>query len=167
MKKIFSLFFIVLFISGCTKKTENEYMNIAAESWKSNNIPEAIKAYESVVNDYPNGKFAPKALMELGRLYQYKIDKSISERDALDKAIDNYKKLIQNYPKSEEAPIALFMIAFIQSNELKQYDEAKKNYELFLQKYPAHEMSQNAKDELENIGLTPEQILQKKIGGNN
>lgn len=163
MKKIASFLFILLVISGCSKKTENEYMNMAADSWKKNNIPEAVKAYEAIVAEYPTGSMAPKALMELGKLYQYKVDKRITEKEGLAKAIDCFKKITEKYPKSDEAPLALFMTAFIQANELKEYAEATINYKLFLQKYPDHTMSQNAKDELETMGMTPDQILNKKI----
>ena len=121
MKKILSFILILLFVAGCAKKTENEYMNLANDSWKKNDIPEAIKSYESLVKEYPNGAMASKALMELGKLYQYKIDKRLNERESLDKAVECFKSLFEKYPQSQEAPLALFMVGFIQANELKQY----------------------------------------------
>jgi len=167
MKKIISLIFVVLLISGCSKKTDNEYLSLAKESWKQNNIPAAIKAYQSIVDEYPGSKLAPKALMELGKLYQYKVDKTLNNQEASEKAIDCFKAIGQKYPKSEEAPVALFMTAFIQANELKEYDEATKNYKLFLDKYPNHPMSQNAKDEIKNMGLSPAEILDSKLSDEN
>lgn len=167
MKYLFSLVLIMLIITGCAKKTENDYMNMANESWKKGDIPEAVNAYDALIKAYPEGAMAPKALMELGKLYQYKVDKRLSEKETLDKAVVSFTSLYEKYPKSEEAPLALFMVAFIQANELKMYDEARKHYMMFIEKYPNHQMVQNAKDELENIGLTPEQILNKKISENN
>ncbi len=167
MKQLFSLFLMMLLISGCSKKTENEYMNMANDNWKKSNIPEAVKSYEELLKYYPEGAMAPKALMELGKLYQYKVDKRIGEKESLDKAIESFKTLYEKFPKSEEAPLALFMVGFIEANELKSYDQAREHYNLFIEKYPNHSMVQNAKDELENLGLTPEQILNKKISENN
>jgi len=167
MKKIFLFLFISLFIAGCSKKTETEYMNKAKESWQKNDITEAINAYESLVKDYPDGVQAPKALMELGKIYQYKVDKKLTDRESLDKAVETFKKLFARYPKSDEAPLALFMIAFIQANELQMYDEATKNYKLFIEKFPEHPMAQNAKDELSTMGMTPDQILSRRLDENN
>jgi len=53
------------------------------------------------------------------------------------------------------------MKAFIQANELQDYDAAKQTYQLFLQKFPNDEMTPSAKAELETIGLAPEEILKR------
>ncbi len=56
------------------------------------------------------------------------------------------------------------MVGFIQANEFRQFDDATKSYKLFLQKYPNHSLSKAAKDELDNMGLSADQILNNKIG---
>jgi hypothetical protein len=38
---------------------------------------------------------------------------------------------------------------------------------LFIEKYPDHELAASAKEELENMGLTPEEILQKNLAKSN
>jgi hypothetical protein len=54
------------------------------------------------------------------------------------------------------------MSGFILANDLKSYNEATASFSLFLQKFPNNELASSAREELENMGLTPEEILQKK-----
>ncbi len=67
-------------------------------------------------------------------------------------AIDNFKKITQYYPKGKHAAESLFMLGFINANDLKKYDEAKKYYSEFIEKYPKHELADDAKYEIENLG---------------
>jgi TolA-binding protein len=67
-------------------------------------------------------------------------------------SIQNFKSLIDNYPEGENAPNTIFMLGFINANHLQKYDEAKKYYNLFLEKFPEHELVSSAKYELETLG---------------
>ena len=58
------------------------------------------------------------------------------------------------------------MIGFIQANKLNQLDSARVSYTKFLELYPDTEMATSAESELENLGLTPDEILAKKIENN-
>ena len=71
---------------------------------------------------------------------------------AYDEAIANFKKIIEYYPEGENTPKATFMIGFINANDLKKLDEAKKYYTLFLEKYPEHELADDAEYELKTLG---------------
>jgi TolA-binding protein len=81
----------------------------------------------------------------------------------LEKAIELFKKLYNEYPKSSFAPSGLFMAGFINANELKNYNEATRLYKQFLMEYPDDELAASAQAELENMGLTPEEILMKNM----
>ena len=67
-------------------------------------------------------------------------------------AIQNFKKIIEYYPKGENAPKATFMIGYINANNIKNLEEAKKYYEMFIQKYPNNDLVDDAKYELETLG---------------
>lgn len=69
-----------------------------------------------------------------------------------EQSIANFKSLIEEYPKGENAPNAMFMIGFINANHSKNYDEAKKYYNMFMETYPDHELVSSAKYELETLG---------------
>ena len=56
-----------------------------------------------------------------------------------------YRRLLQEYPESEVSPQAQFMIGFIYSEELKNYDEAEKAFHELLRRYPASELAESAR----------------------
>lgn len=165
MKKIllYVLAFFIVLITGCTRKTENYYMNEAAKNISNNNVPAAIKAYDNLVNDYPNSPKAPYALFQTATLYQNKqvAEENLTGTQSLEKAANRFKSLYDKYPDDKLAPKALFMAGFIQGNDLKKYQQAKATLNLFLQKFPNNELTNSAKEELNNMGLTPEEIIQR------
>jgi hypothetical protein len=55
------------------------------------------------------------------------------------------------------------MSAFISANDLKKYKEATALYKQFLQEYPDNELTSSAQAELDNMGLSPEEILKNNI----
>jgi parvulin-like peptidyl-prolyl isomerase len=56
-----------------------------------------------------------------------------------------YKALLAEYPDSDVAPQAQFMIGFIQSEELKDYDQADASFRQLLARYPKSELAASAK----------------------
>ena len=69
-----------------------------------------------------------------------------------DLAVENFKGIADNYAKGEHHAEALFMLGFINANDIKDLDEAKKYYTIFVEKYPDHELADDAQYELENLG---------------
>jgi peptidyl-prolyl cis-trans isomerase C len=65
-------------------------------------------------------------------------------RTAAADRIMGYQELLSAYPESDVAPQAQFMIGFIQSEELKNYDEAEKAFRAVLTKYPKSELAASA-----------------------
>ncbi len=157
---LLSLFFII----GCSsRKSDKELFDESQQNLKQDKIPEAVIAFEEIVNDHSDSELAPEALSQLAGLYQNKLIKSLSEKENLEKAIELFKKLHSDYPKSTFAPSGLFMAGFINANELQNYDEATKLYKQFLVEYPNDELAASAQAELDNMGLSPEEILMKNM----
>ena len=163
MKSIIALLTIFLIVGCSTKKTDKELFDEAQQNLKQDKIPEAVMAFEEIVTDHSGSDLAPEALSQLAGLYQNKLIKSISEKENLEKAIELFKKLHADYPKSSFAPSGLFMAGFINANELQNYDEATRLYKQFLQEYPNDVLASSAQAELDNMGLTPEEILMKNM----
>jgi len=161
---IISLSFILLFLAGCgDKKTPDELLADGEKFVSEENLPEAVLAYETLIKDYPEDVLAPEAIVRLATIYQNKLVKNISENESLLKALELFKSVYDKYPNSEQAPMGLFMAGFVQANELQDYDGATETYNTFLQSYPDHELAASAKEELDNMGLTPEEVLQKNL----
>lgn len=77
------------------------------------------------------------------------------------KAAAYYAKYAEMYPRSRSHGDALFGAAFIYNNELQNYDSAKKYYETFLLLHPEHMLKDAAENELEHLGETPEELIEK------
>jgi len=63
-----------------------------------------------------------------------------------------YSELVFNYPEGAHAAEAQFMIGFIQSEELKNYEAARNAFQRMIENYPNHELVGSAKWMLENMG---------------
>jgi len=162
MKIVFVLFFATLAFIGCSKKSGEDYLKSADENLKNNKALEAVSDYENFVKEYPKNEKAPETLTKLASIYQNNMINNLSVKESLEKAAKIYRQVFESYPNSKEAPSSLFMSAFILANELKKYHAAEASYQLFLQKYPNHELAASAREELNNLGLSPEQILKNK-----
>lgn len=78
------------------------------------------------------------------------------------KAIQLYYKVGEKMPQHSKAPTALFMMAFIYENDLKQLDKAKSTYELFLQRYPQDpDYADDAQNALKYLGMPAEEIIRQ------
>lgn len=140
-----------------------------ANLYKGNVLKDYSKAmvtFKKVVKQFPKSEEARKSLFEIANLYQGKVLKNISSEESLKNAVKYYKKIFDNFPDSKDASKALFMAGFTAANDLKNYDEAKKLYNLYLEKFPDGKLVTDAKIELSNLGKSPEEILKGKIKEN-
>lgn len=167
MKSIIALLTLFLIASCTSKKSDKELFDEAQKNLKEDKIPEAVMAFEELINDNSDSELTPEAISQLASLYQNKKIKSLSEKENLEKAITLFKKLHDEYPKSSYAPSGLFMAGFIYANELQNYEEAEALYKQFLSEYPENELAPSAQAELDNLGLSPEEILQKNLAKEN
>lgn len=99
-------------------------------------------------------------------------DKSVDlllKAAGLAKTIGNSNRAIQLYynvgekmPQHPKAPTALFMMAFIYENDLKNLEKARATYEEFLKRYPQDpDYADDAQNALKYLGLSPEEIIKQ------
>lgn len=163
MKKYVLVALISVFVlSGCGNNP-TDHLDKAAESLKNDNVAEAIGHYESIISDFADSPEYPVALFELGRIYQGRLVKNISSENSVKKAIYYFQTVVNDFPEHEKAPSSLFMIGFIQANELNDFESASKSYNLFLERYPDHELAPSAQEEIDIMGLDPDDILKNKL----
>ncbi|MEO5617102.1 MAG: peptidyl-prolyl cis-trans isomerase [Candidatus Eisenbacteria bacterium] len=70
--------------------------------------------------------------------------KEAQEAGAPADRVGKYRDLLKQHPKSEVSAQAQFMIGFIYSEELRNYDEAEKEFRLLLKNYPQSELAASA-----------------------
>ena len=73
-------------------------------------------------------------------------------------AIEDYRLFLKKFPNNEKVPNVKFLIAFTYHNNLNDYDNAKREYEEFIEKYPDSPLKVSAEFELKNIGKSIEEI---------
>lgn len=166
MKSIFIAVLIGTLIFSCSSKSDKQLFDEAAENLNEEKIPESINAYQNLINHYPESDLAPKSYTQLAGIYHSKKLTSVSELESLQIADSLFYQIHIKYPESSDAPLGLFMAGFIQANELGNFQKATETYNRFLKMYSEHELAVSAKEELENMGLTPEEILKKNITAN-
>ncbi|MCF8259320.1 MAG: tetratricopeptide repeat protein [Melioribacteraceae bacterium] len=163
IRYLIGLIIISALVTSCGSKSEEEFLESAKLKADQGEYVEALAEYEEMLEEYPESDSNPKIYFEIGKIYHSNLIKSLTENESLQKAIEYYQKVYSDYTKSPEAPNALFMVGFIQANELKQLDAARETYNTFLESFPDSELADDAQAELDNLGLEPEQILLQKI----
>ncbi|NOX67010.1 MAG: tetratricopeptide repeat protein [Chlorobi bacterium] len=165
MKKIFGFLLVglTIFLINCSGKTDKDLYESAKKNLENEKYSDALVLFEELVNEYPNSEYYQDALLETGQLYQGQVDKNISYKESLKKAIQSYRMFYSKYKDDPKAPQTLFMIGFIQANDLGELDSARVTYTKFVELYPDNEIAASARTELENLGLSPDEILAKKI----
>ena len=106
---------------------------------------------QQFVREFPGDSIGSKLLMRLGNLQQ--------GLRFYDKAISIYTEIDSLYPKTSDGANATFSKAYVYANYLFDNNKAKDAYTEFLDKYPDYnkKMSDDAKFEMETLGLTPDQ----------
>lgn len=112
---------------------------------------ELTELYRSFANNYPKDEMAPS--------YLYRAAEVISTIGNPMQAIKIYDKLIKEYPDYEKIAHCYFMKAFVYDNNLLMYKEAKEAYQIFIDKYPKHDLADDAEMSIKFLGKSNEDII--------
>ena len=95
--------------------------------------------------------------------YKYMGNEKWSDAEA------SFQAIMDQYPQGELYPKAMFMVAYINANHIKNLEKAKKIYTEFLKKYPNHDLADDAKYEIENLGKNVDELpfMQDQQSNNN
>jgi len=114
---------------------------------------EVITLYVKYADEFPEDTASASYLFKAGD-----VSSKINETQ---QAIEIFGRLIQKYPEHSNAPFALFLQGFIYENQVGDPAKARPYYESFLKKYPDHPIASDVSFSLENLGKTPEQLIQE------
>lgn len=155
----------LLLITYCSKVNDQELFDKAKKELEEQKYVEAVALFDNLVTVVSSSEFAPQALFESAKIYHSEKIPNLSKEESMNKAIEYYKKLYEGYPDYKESASAMMMTGFILANELNKPEEAKVVYEEFLKKYPNSELVNSVKLELESLGLSPDEILNRLAKG--
>ena len=163
MNKLVSVFLLIsIFVFGCSQKSDKDYYEEGQNALKTEEYSIALTNFQKIVDEFPNSEFYKNALLQTAELNHGLVNKQITKENS-EKALKAFSEYHSKFKDDAKAPQALFMVGYIWANELGNIDEAKKVYTKLIELYPNSEMAVAAKSEIDNLGLTPEEILEKSI----
>ncbi len=162
MKK-FIVYFVLVFVLvlvGCNtndpaKRIEKlEEQAFATEGAINPEVAnDLVSAYCDFADANPDDAMAPEYLFKA-------VDVSMNLNEP-QRTIYIIDKLLNNYPDYPRTQAALFVKGFIFETRYENYDMAKKIYEQYLVMYPDGEFAESCRASIENLGLTPEELVKK------
>lgn len=162
MKK-FIVYFVLVFVLvlvGCNsndpaKRIEKlEEQAFATEGAINPEVAnDLVSAYCDFADANPDDAMAPEYLFKA-------VDVSMNLNEP-QRTIYIIDQLLNNYPDYPRTQAALFVKGFIFETRYENYDMAKKIYEQYLVMYPDGEFAESCRASIENLGLTPEELVKK------
>ena len=160
MKKFLFLAVISLVFAGCSNNDpvkRIEKLEKEAFSTEGAIVPEVasdlVSAYCDFADANPDDAMAPEYLFKA-------VDVSMNLNEP-QRTISIIDRMLREYPDFPRTQAALFMKAFIFETRFANLDMAKKLYEQYLAMYPNGEFAEDCKASIENLGLTPEELVKK------
>ena len=162
MKRILFSLLVAVVMMSCGEKMSVEKINeleskvFAKDAVVSaENVIQLVDAYLLFAKQNPNDLQSPDFLFKA-------LDVAVGvNAEGPQKAIDIADVLIEKYPDFEMTPMALFIKGFVYENMIGDLQNAEMTYRHFIEKYPNSPMVEDVKATLENLGLTPEELIRK------
>ena len=162
MKRIFVLLSLALMLLSCGEKMSVEKINeleskvFAKDAvLSSENVIQLVDAYLLFAKQNPNDQQTPEFLFKA-------LDVAVGiNAEGPQKAINIADVLIEKYPDFEMTPMAMFIKGFVYENMIGDLQNAEMTYRQFIEKYPNSPIVEDVKATLENLGLTPEELIRK------
>jgi TolA-binding protein len=166
----------LLLCCSSEKKSEQQLYADAQAYSEKGDFGDAVKIYTRILKSYPNSQNSYRALFFMGLVYSqdlkddkkaetvfqefldkypngeellYNEAQSFSEKGDFASAIKTYEGILKLYPKSVNSCRAQFLIGFVYSENLKDYNKAKEVYGKVIEKYPDCDLADDAKFMLE------------------
>ena len=118
---------LLALLTGCGSKSQR-LLDQAETSWRKGNYEEAIQTNLELYRLDGRGKYAARALLNVGNIYYLNLRQ-------LQGAIDDYNKLTLEFPNSAEALQARRQLASIYTNEevIRDLDQAIAQYDRLME----------------------------------
>ena len=160
MNKFIICIVLALFFVGCNnnnpaKKIEKLEKQVFAtdKAIEPEAASDLVSAYCEFADANPNDAMSPEYLFKA-------VDVSMNLNEP-QRTISIIDRLVKEYPEYPRTQAALFIKAFIFETRYNNLEMAKKIYEQYLEMYPNGEFANDSRASIENLGLTPEELVKK------
>ncbi|KAB2926019.1 MAG: tetratricopeptide repeat protein [Bacteroidetes bacterium] len=151
--RTFTFVLVAALLSGCGRLSEEELWSRVEAAKGGGNWDSTGAVCERILKEYPAGAYAAYARFGLAESHRF--------RNQPREALDNYKIFSAEHPDLQPAPLSLFLVGYLYNNTFGLKDSAAAQYRLFLERYPGHELAPTVRFELETLGLTPQEALER------
>ena len=115
---------------------------------------ELAEAYLAYAAEQPDATDTPERLYKAAELFQ------INLLD-INRAMEIYDRIIADFPDHKRAANSLFSKGYVFHNTMHDLDLARTTYTEFIEKYPDHDLVPHAQFELDNLGLSAKEALDR------
>jgi len=164
MKKLsfLALFGVILFLASCGPskvKMEDQIISMEKRLFDSQNgftrsgADSLIQQYQDFAEAWPEDSLAP--------VYLFKAATMLMNLNVGPRSIGIFEEIRNTWPDYEKAPLCLFFTGYVYENVQGDIDKARETYALFIETYPDHDFVDDAKASINNLGKTPEQMIEE------
>lgn len=162
MRKLNILFvaaLMVLMMACQTTTTADRIAELEAQLQKSGGVmtqelgEELVSNYCGYATNNPTDSLSPEYLFKA-------LDVSLNLNNP-QRTISIADRLRKEFPQYSKTPLAMFLKGFVYETQYGNTEAARKAYEEFIQIYPDSEFVGDAKASIENLGMTPEELIRK------
>lgn len=149
---------ILMLACGESQEQLEGKINALQEEMKSSElvdkdkVSEIVGLYEKFVSAYPSDTKTPEYIEMQSKYY--------SVQGEYEKSLANYERIYNDFPEAANRAEALFMQAFITEVNMKDLDKAELLYKQFIAEFPEDDFVDDAQFSLQNMRMTPEELLQ-------
>ncbi|MGI6320925.1 MAG: tetratricopeptide repeat protein [Bacteroidales bacterium] len=164
MKKYILILIPLMAISllSCNSKSKQIKVITEAEkdvynpNLKSIDIGDAeflVGKYIEFADNYPDDELSPNYLFNAGEI--------LMNINRGQQAVETFNRIIKNYEDFEKLPETYFLSGFTYENILFNIRQAERTYKTLMEQFPDHELAKEAKYCIDNIGKSPEELIQE------
>lgn len=158
----FLLLTLPLIFSGCKSPAEKDAsrINVLEEKLKTEGarpekaeLNELLSLYTTYADKYPDDTLAP--------LYLYRGVNLCMGMGNGQEAMKLIDKTINKYPNGPRLAEIVFLKAYVYENYLGRLGKASEIYRDFINRFPNHELADDAQIAIQNMGKTPEELVKE------
>jgi tetratricopeptide (TPR) repeat protein len=160
--KLTTLFILVIFLAACSRpqeklqkqieEKETAFKNEGSVKPSPQKADSLIGMYVDYADQYQDDTLSPEYLFRAGDL-SIATGKFNQAQELLGR--------VQRYPNYSKLPQVLFLQGFVAENHMQDTSMARQHYEKFLDTYPDHPLSNDARAAIENMGMSPEDLIRQ------
>lgn len=159
MKRILAILIFVVFVACSSDDPARRIEKLEKQLFTTEQsvdplvADDLVTAYCDYATQYPDDLMSPEYLFKA-------VDVSMNLNNP-QRTIAIVDRMLRDYPDYPRTQAALFVKGFIFETYYGNLDMARKIYEQYLELYPNGEFADSCRASIENLGLTPEELVKK------